>query len=177
MKPFRHLLILLCAAAALMLPLRASAGSDYIRLHIIARSDAVQDQVVKLCIRDDVRAYTGDLLEDCRSSDEAWQLLKRHHDELTEAVVQSARRWGFDGILSVDLGVFPFPDRTYADEFVPSGDYRALRISMGEGEGRNWWCVVYPSLCLPEDADTDRPIEFYSTLWRWVIELWEAIRA
>ena len=77
--------------------------------------------------------------------------------------------------VSLDLGVFPFPDRTYGEELVPAGYYRALRITLGEGNGRNWWCVVYPSLCLPETADIDGTVEFYSSIFRWAIRMWEAI--
>lgn len=69
----------------------------------------------------------------------------------------------------------PFPDRVYARELVPAGDYRAIRITIGKGEGRNWWCMVYPSMCLPEDADVDAPVEFYSSVCRWFMRLKEAI--
>ena len=176
MKLLRRALLLTAAIAALMLPLRASAQSEYIRLHIVADSDSLWDQVIKLCIRDDVRRYTAGLFNDIDSADEAWQLLLAHQEEVLEAVQASSRRYGYHGDIVLQTGVFPFPDRTYGGELIPAGDYRALRITLGEGAGRNWWCVVYPSLCLPETADVDRPVEFYSSIYRWIIRMWEVIR-
>ena len=175
MKPLRHTFLLLTMLAALLLPLRSSAQSDYIRLHIVADSDSLHNQAVKLCVRDDVRQYTGELLENCQSPDDAWALLCENESELLRIAKDSAARYGFSGSVSLDLGVFPFPDRVYGDELVPQGDYRAVRIVLGEGKGRNWWCVVYPSLCLPETADTDKPVEFYSSVIRWAVRMWEAI--
>jgi len=175
MKPLRYFLFLLAAMAALFLPLRASAQSDYIRLHIVADSDSLHDQAVKLCVRDDVRSYTAELLKSCANAGDAWTILRNHEKELLSLAEASAARYGFSGNVSLDLGVFPFPDRTYDDELVPAGDYRALRITLGKGEGRNWWCVVYPSLCLPETADIDKPVEFYSSIYRWAVRIWEAI--
>lgn len=175
MKPLRRTFLLLTMLLALLSPLRASAQSDYIRLHIVAESDSLHDQAVKLCVRDDIRAYTTALLSESSSPDEAWQVLLAHQEKLLGIAQESAARYGFDGSVSLDLGVFPFPDRTYGGELVPAGDYRAVRITLGEGKGRNWWCVVYPSLCLPETADTDRPVEFYSSILRWAIRMWEAI--
>ena len=176
MKPLRHFLLLTAVIAVLMFPLRASAQSDYIRLHILAQSDSLHDQAIKLCVRDDIRAYSSSLLSGCSSPDEAWQLLCAHQNQLLQTARKSAERCGFDGPVFMELGVFPFPDRTYGEELVPAGDYRAVRITLGEGKGRNWWCVVYPSLCLPETADIDKPVEFYSSIYRWVIRVWEAIR-
>lgn len=176
MKPLRHFLLLTAVIAVLMSPLHASAQSDYIRLHILAQSDSLHDQAIKLCVRDDIRAYSTELLSGCSSPDEAWQILCSHQNQLLQTARKSAERCGFDGPVSMELGVFPFPDRTYGEELVPAGDYRAVRITLGEGEGRNWWCVVYPSLCLPETADVDRPVEFYSSIFRWAVRMWEAIR-
>ena len=176
MKPLRHFLLIAAVIATLLTPLRASAQSDYIRLHIVAQSDSLHDQAVKLCVRDDIRACTSELLNGCSSPSEAWMLLQAHQNQLLQTAQESAQRYGFDGNVSLELGVFPFPDRTYGEELVPAGDYRAIRITLGEGKGRNWWCVVYPSLCLPETADTDRPVEFYSSIYRWAILVWEAIR-
>ena len=173
-KRSRFLLILLLLIS-FALPAAASAQPDYIRLHIVANSDSLIDQSVKLCIRDDIRALTSSLLADCSDTDTAWAILLDHQSELLTAAQESARRYGFTDDVSLETGVFPFPDRTYGNELVPAGDYRALRITLGRGEGRNWWCVVYPSLCLPEDADIDKPVEFYSSICRWAVRIWEAI--
>lgn len=176
MKPLRHIFLLLCIIAALFQPLRASAQPEYIRLHIVAESNSLHDQAIKLCVRDDIREYTSSLLRDCTNPGDAWQILHNHQDRMLTIARESAQRYGFDGNVAAELGVFEFPEKIYGDETVPAGEYRALRITLGQGTGRNWWCVLYPSLCLPETADTDKPIEFYSSILRWAVRTWEAIR-
>ena len=66
--------------------------------------------------------------------------------------------------MQAQAGEFEFPDRVYAGELVPAGTYRAVRVVLGEGEGHNWWCVLYPSLCV----DTEMPPVFYSAIGRWM---------
>ena len=77
--------------------------------------------------------------------------------------------------MTVETGVFAFPDRIYGELFVPAGDYRALRVTLGEGEGHNWWCVLYPSLCVLDEtayyAGEVPPIEFYSSVGRFLSDL------
>lgn len=170
------ILTILCLHAAFF-PQSAHAAqqSEYIRLHIIARSDSLHDQAIKLMVRDTIREYTSSLLKEAQNPDQAWEMLCEHESDLLTAARHTAKAYGYGGNIEVELGEFDFPDRTYGDETVPAGKYRAVRIILGEGEGRNWWCVVYPSLCLPEDADIDKPIEFYSSIYRWAVRLWEGI--
>ena len=175
MKKSRLFSPLLMILVILALPSSARAQEDYIRLHIIADSDSFSDQALKLAVRDGIREYTSKLLADCTGSDEAWRMLNEHREELICIAREITVRCGRESTVLLDMGIFPFPDRIYGDELVPAGNYRALRFVLGEGEGRNWWCVVYPSLCLPEDADTDKPIEFYSSIWRWALRMWEVI--
>ena len=82
---------------------------------------------------------------------------------------------GFDGEVTVETGAFAFPDRVYGALFVPAGDYRALRVTLGEGGGHNWWCVLYPSLCVVDEAayyaGEEAPIEFYSSVGRFLRDL------
>ena len=175
MKALRRILVSIALLMLLVIPDSAAAQPDYIRLHIIADSDTIAAQVLKLCIRNDIREYSAQLLSGCSDASQAWQLLELHQDNLLKTAQESASRYGFDGNISLETGLYPFPDRLYGEELVPAGEYRAIRITLGEGQGRNWWCVVYPSLCLPSDADIDRPIEFYSTVWRWLIHIKEVI--
>ena len=175
MNKSRRFIILLFSLIMLLLPVRASAQPDYIRLHVVAASDSLSDQAIKLAVRDGVRKCAAALLADCADPDSAYEVICAGRDELLAAAQEAARAAGYTGSVSAETGVFSFPDRTYGDELVPAGDYRALRIVLGEGEGRNWWCVIYPSLCLPEDADTDLPVEFYSSVCRWARQVWEAI--
>lgn len=173
MKKFRRLFLSILLILMLFIPTGAAAQPDYIRLHIVAASDSIHDQALKLQVRDAIRSCASELLADCSDSRIAYQLLREHQEALLHAARTAAERFGYSGQVSLEMGIFPFPDRTYGDELVPAGDYRAVRIVLGEGEGRNWWCVIYPSLCLPSDADIDKPVEFYSAIWRWLIQFKE----
>jgi len=169
---------LLMILAILAMPSCANAEDstqEYIRLHIVARSNSPADQCIKLCVRDGIREYTAKLLADCTDSEEAWKLLAAHQNDMLCIAREIASAFGRESTVELKMGVFPFPEKEYGEEVVPAGDYRALRFEIDEAEGRNWWCVVYPSLCLSEDADIDRPLEFYSSIWRWAWRLWEVI--
>ena len=178
MKKTRLFPPLLMLLAILAMPACADAQEgtkEYIRLHIIANSDSLTDQCIKLCVRDGIREYTSKLLASCADADEAWLVLSAHREEMLCIAREILAQCGRESTVELKMGVFPFPERSYGEEVVPEGDYRALRFEIGEAEGKNWWCVVYPSLCLSEDADTDRPIEFYSSVWRWALRMWEVI--
>ena len=171
-----RILALLCLGLFVMLAAAPAAHSetpakDYIRLHILADSNSAWDQAVKLAVRDAVRAQAGALLEGCASPEEAWSILTQQTDRLQSAADSVLSQWHCEAEASVQTGVFEFPERVYGEETVPAGSYRAVRILLGRGEGRNWWCVLYPSLCLPEDADCETPVTFYSCIGRWLARL------
>ena len=175
MKKLRSILIIFMILTAVVLPVRAAAQPDYIRLHIPAHSDSPVDQAIKLGVRDEIRAYTASLLSGVTDADAAWQILCDHREEMKAIARACAASFGFDESVTLDMGVFSFPDRVYGDELVSAGDYRAVRITLGDGAGQNWWCVVYPSLCLPEEADGEGAIQFYSRILRWILKIREAI--
>lgn len=141
-------------------PSQTEPLSPLIRLHVIAENDSRPAQRLKLRVRDAVLQYANLALQDCASEAEAWQRVQSLQAEF-EAVARTAAGQEVTAL----TGVFPFPDRTYAGTTVPAGQYRALRIIIGPGEGRNWWCVLYPSLCLPSEGG------YYSLLGRWLEKL------
>jgi stage II sporulation protein R len=141
--------IIACPAQAL--------EKDYVRLHVIASDDSAAAQALKLKVRDAVLCRARALLHDAHDAEAAWQIVRENADTFQAA----ARAVGVDA--TCETGVFPFPDRRYGDTLVPAGRYRALRVVIGAGQGRNWWCVLYPSLCYPEDWRTGEG--FHSTLW------------
>lgn len=143
-----------------------AATSDYVRLHVVAADDTAAAQALKLKVRDAVLSSAREMLRGADSADAAWHLVGENMDALETAALQCARRAGYAGPVRCEIGIFPFPDRTYGDVFVPAGDYRALRVVIGPGEGHNWWCVLYPSLCDPEALE-GKPV-FYSAIWEWV---------
>lgn len=139
------------------------------RLHVIASDDSAAAQALKLKVRDAVLSCARGLLRDARDPEAAWRIVCENVDALQAA----ARAVAADA--ACETGVFPFPDRQYGGTLVPAGNYRALRVVIGAGQGRNWWCVLYPSLCYPEDWRTGEG--FHSTLWDLVKTLFGGDRA
>ena len=152
-----------CALILMVLlacPARAESR-DYVRLHVVAADDTAPAQALKLEVRDTVLARARELLRDVGDAEAAWRVVNDHVDKLEAA----ARRVAGDA--RCEVGVFPFPERVYGGTRVPAGDYRALRVVIGAGQGHNWWCVLYPSLCYPE-AWVEGDGALYSSAWRWL---------
>ena len=144
---------------------------DLIRLHVVAESDSDEDQALKLELRDVCLRCAEVCIGDAGDADEAYMRLNNHLDDFKRACEQRAAELGYAGKITAETGVFAFPDRIYGDVRVPAGEYRALRITIGSGEGHNWWCVLYPNLCMLDEADYagDRPV-YYSKILRWIGE-------
>ena len=136
--------------------------SDLVRLHVIADSDGESAQALKLEVRDAVLETAQEILKDCESADDAYEVLNENLEMFENAAKERAEELGWTGSVCAETGTFEFPDRVYGGTLVPAGEYRALRIVIGEGEGRNWWCVLYPSMCsLSEDGRV-------SIIWEWL---------
>ena len=142
--------------------------ADYVRLHVIANDDGEAAQALKLKVRDGVLAAARALLADCADADAAWGIVNDHLDALASAAREAAAAEGYGGPIEARTGRFDFPDRRYGDAVVPAGTYRALRVVIGAGEGRNWWCVLYPTMCLPEDCAPGEPVVFHSVILDWL---------
>lgn len=135
------------------------------RLHIIANSNSAEDQAVKLEVRDAVLEYEAENL-DAVSAAKTREELMAHGAELLEIIEGVLRSNGFDYGAQMLVGTFPFPDREYNGVLYPAGDYDAFRVILGDGAGENWWCVMFPPLCILKSdngkIDTDETIEFES---------------
>lgn len=135
------------------------------RLHIIANSNSAEDQAVKLEVRDAVLEYEAENL-DAVSAAKTREELMTHGAELLEIIEGVLRSNGFDYGAQMLVGTFPFPDREYNGVLYPAGDYDAFRVILGDGAGENWWCVMFPPLCILKSdngkINTDETIEFES---------------
>lgn len=119
-----------------------------LRLHVVANSDSDSDQARKALVRDAVLALASQILEGVDDRREAEEALSSRLDELAEAGADVLARTGHSDPVRVTLSDEWFPTREYDGFSLPAGRYRALRVVIGEGAGRNWWCVVFPPLCL-----------------------------
>lgn len=118
-----------------------------IRLHVIANSDSDADQTLKLCVRDAVLCRAEDILRQSADMTEARARLRDSLPAIGDAAAQELAAQGSGYAVSVSLEDTEFPRKTYDGFALPAGEYLALRVVIGAGEGRNWWCVVYPPLC------------------------------
>ena len=119
-----------------------------VRLHVLANSDSEEDQAVKLAVRDAILDVTVPLLQDCQTKEEAVALLEKNRALLTETAQGALRAEGFDDTVSIEMGLEDYPTRTYDSLCFPAGEYISMRVNLGEGAGQNWWCCLFPPLCL-----------------------------
>lgn len=127
--------------------IEAYENGSLIRLHILAEDDSQEAQGIKLAVRDAIlQAFASDLHGD--DPQQLYLALQASAKDMRSVAEQTARSMGFDGEVTADVGVFTLPEKQYGSVLLPTGEYRALRITLGVGHGQNWWCVLYPSLCL-----------------------------
>ncbi len=145
------------AAASQMLPERV------IRLHVVASSDSSEDQAVKLKVRDAVLEEAARWYGDAGSMEEASAALCLHLGAIRDAAGRALTQNGETDSAAVQVTDLYFPTRDYEGFSLPAGKYRTLRVTIGEGKGKNWWCVVFPALCLPAAEDrTEDPLAYLS---------------
>lgn len=121
----------------------SSISSDLIRLHVVAVSDDDYEQALKLKVRDSVLSYLSPVLSEAETRTESRAIIQNKLDGIAEA----AARVSEGRQVTVSLGKEFYPTKSYGDFALPAGEYESLRIILGEGEGKNWWCVVFPPLC------------------------------
>lgn len=126
---------------------------DILRLHVVANSDSEADQSVKLQVRDAILASLADAMANVADMDQAKDYISTMIPELTERANQVLRQAGFEETAVITLGEEEFPIREYDSFTLPSGVYESLRVTIGQGEGHNWWCVVFPQLCLSATSE------------------------
>ena len=153
---------LLCGGAS------AAELPELVRLQVVAESDRPEAQALKLELRDACLRCAELCLDGAEDADAAYMRLEEHLDDFQAACAARARELGYDGSVRAEAGVFAFPDRVYGRVRVPAGDYRALRVVIGAGEGHNWWCVLYPSLCLLNEADAASGAPEVSGVLEWL---------
>ena len=135
------------------------AGCDNIRnsvlrLHVLANSDSEEDQALKLKVRDSILEKSSYLFEKAESLKESEQIARDNLDFLAETARQTVEECGYDYPVSVMLTPAEFNTRVYDSATLPAGEYDALRVVIGEGAGKNWWCVLFPAMCVGAAQDS-----------------------
>ncbi len=118
------------------------------RLHILANSDSEEDQQLKYDLRDYLLQDMSDIFKDCQSATQAKFAAKENLSQIAEKSALFVKEKGYDYKVTASVENIYFTTRRYGSTVVPAGNYDSLRIVIGEGEGHNWWCVMFPPLCL-----------------------------
>lgn len=148
--------------------------NNVLRMHILANSDSINDQSLKLDVRDAILEHSEEIFGKSVSFDDFVNVSSENLDrikEISESVISES---GYDYKVDVEEVRMFFDERTYDDITMPEGNYNAVRIKIGEAEGHNWWCVMYPPLCIPmaseitSDKETEQ--EFFTVQEQDMIE-------
>lgn len=165
---FLCLLCVLTVSKAAAPAVETVASADGIlRLHVIANSDSEADQTVKLAVRDAILP----LFSRAESYEDARAFLLAHGKEIQSAAEAVLKEHGFSYGVQLSLGTETFPERVYDGTRFPAGAYDALCVRLGTAEGHNWWCVLFPPLCIV--SETGEPVdlehaELQSVVWEWL---------
>ncbi|AKN33284.1 peptidase [Clostridium carboxidivorans P7] len=122
-------------------------ASKIIRFHVIANSDSKSDQALKLKVRDKVLEYMQPKLKSSKSIDESREIIRKSNNEIITIAEDVIKKNGYNYAVKTTLSNENFPIKTYGNITLPQGKYEAYRIIIGNGEGQNWWCVMFPPLC------------------------------
>ena len=127
----------------------SAVRSKVLRLHVIANSDSAEDQALKLKVRDALLLQGKEVFSSGSTKESAEQAACKNLQSFLQTAEKTIRENGKDYSVCVSVGKSSFPTRTYENITLPAGEYDALRVVIGEGKGKNWWCVMFPPLCLP----------------------------
>ena len=125
-------------------------GGKVVRFHVLANSDSEADQNLKLAVRDAVGSFMQEKLTAVENLEECEMVVRQSLGEIEEAAAETIAENGYDYDVTAELEHTSFPVKNYGSYTFPAGDYEALRIVIGEGNGHNWWCVMYPNMCFSD---------------------------
>ena len=126
-----------------------------IRFHVIANSDSEEDQNLKLKVKDKVIDYLYPYLNNSQSLDESRQIIKDRMQEVKKLAEEVIKDNNYEYSIKVELSRENFPDKSYGKITLPQGNYEAFRIIIGDGQGKNWWCVMFPPLCFVDESKAE----------------------
>lgn len=134
-------------------------SKNVFRLHVIANSNSEKDQNLKYKVRDELIKYMKSISSNISTKDEAINLVNNNLDTFQAIASKVITENGFNYPVKIEVGNFDFPTKTYGDISLPAGFYDALKVEIGEAKGRNWWCVMFPSLCFVDVSNGIVPEE------------------
>ena len=124
-----------------------------IRFHVIANSDTEEDQELKLKVSDEIISYLQPKLENSSSIEESEKIITSEYDNLQSISRETIIDNGYEYDVKVGIEYSNFPTKQYSNVILPAGEYKALKVVIGEGKGKNWWCVMFPPLCFVDEEN------------------------
>lgn len=150
-KLFAYILIIVLILCLVSASGKATASGSIndklIRFHVIANSDSIEDQNVKLKIRDAILKDIGPKLAECKTREESITIIQKNIGRIEYISNSILKNEGKSYKAKAMVGNFEFPIKSYGSITLPAGEYEALRVVLGDGDGKNWWCVMFPPLC------------------------------
>lgn len=134
-------------------------ANNVFRLHVIANSNSQEDQELKYVVRDELIAYMNSICKDISSKNDAIRIANENKNEFYNIAKKVILDNGFNYEVNIEIGNFSFPTKTYGDISLPAGFYDALKVEIGKASGKNWWCVMFPSLCFVDISNGIVPEE------------------
>ncbi len=134
------------------------------RLHVIANSDSAEDQNLKYIVRDKVLEYMNTISDSISSKEDVISLANKNINEIQKIAENTIHENGYNYSVTLSIGNFPFPTKSYGDITFPAGFYDALKIEIGKSKGQNWWCVMFPPLCFVDVTSGIVPQESKETI-------------
>ena len=137
----------------------SNLSDSVFRLHVIANSDYEADQNLKYLVRDNLISYMNELCINISTKEEALSIANEHLNDFYKIARETVINNGFNYNVKISIGNFAFPTKNYGDISLPAGFYDALKVEIGEANGQNWWCVMFPSLCFVDVSNGIVPEE------------------
>lgn len=167
MKNFKRFLILFALFTIYILfslvsysnAVTADISNSVFRLHVIANSNSDEDQALKYKVRDALIEYMNSIAKDASTKEEAIKIAEENKDSFYNIAKEVVNDNGFNYDVNIKIGNFSFPTKTYGDISLPAGFYDALKVEIGKANGKNWWCVMFPSLCFVDVSEGIVPDE------------------
>lgn len=147
--------------------IQENIAGEIIRLHVIANSDSDEDQALKLKVKDEIVLVLREQLGDTKNIQDAREIIQANLPLIEKIALRVIKKEGYYYTAKASLGLCDFPIKQYGDMTFPAGQYEALRVTLGKSEGKNWWCVMFPSLCYVDetyDVITEENKEQFKTI-------------
>lgn len=147
MKKILIFFVVALAFATAVFSIKAK-NSDIVRIHIRASSDTQEDQNIKIQVRDGINEYLAPKLANAKTKKEAEEIIENSIEDIEKIGEEISKQ-----TVTAELKEEEFPEKTYGNKTYPAGEYTALIVSVGEGKGRNWWCVAFPPMCYTSEKN------------------------